>query len=176
MRYLILLILVSNSFVLAGEKPLLIEGVSVFDPSRKEFIPDQSVLTNGDRISAVSPASEIGDLPPDLVRIDGRGKYLIPGLIDAHVHVVHILDFAHMTGDEVLPLYLAAGVTGIRSTGDEIVAATIVARTAASRPESSPRVFTCSPLLDADPPIHRDIGKGVTNPEEVGRVLDDLIP
>ena len=103
-------------------------------------------------------------MPPDATRIDGRGKFALPGLIDAHVHLVHVLDFAHVTGDEVLPLYLAAGVTSIRSTGDEIVAATLVARFAAAHPESSPRVFTCSPLLDADPPIHRDVGRAVTDP------------
>ena len=51
------------------------------------------------------------------------GKYALPGLIDAHVHLVHVSDFARVTGDELLPLFLAAGVTSVRSTGDEIVAA-----------------------------------------------------
>ena len=46
----------------------------------------------------------------------------MPGLIDAHVHLVHVSDFARVTGDELLPLFLAAGVTAVRSTGDEIVA------------------------------------------------------
>jgi len=107
-------------------------------------------------------------------RIDGRGKYLVPGFIDAHVHLVHVLDYAHVTGDEVLPLYLAAGVTSIRSTGDEIVAATLVARHANSHPEISPRVFTCSPLLDGQPPVHRDVGLAVTQADSVPGILDDL--
>ncbi|MBS0267319.1 MAG: amidohydrolase family protein, partial [Planctomycetes bacterium] len=123
---------------------------------------------------AVARYDKIGDLPADATRIDGRGKFAIPGLIDAHVHVVHVLDFAHLTGDAVLPLYLAAGVTSIRSTGDEVVAATLVARYAAEHPERSPRVFTCSPLLDADPPIHRDIGRGVTDPALVPALFEDL--
>ena len=109
------------------------------------------------------------------MRIDGRDKYALPGLIDAHVHLVHVSDFAHVTGDEVLPLYLAAGVTSVRSTGDEIVAATLVARFAQKHPEASPRVFTCSPLLDADPPIHRDVGLAVTDPAQVPAILDDLL-
>ncbi|MCA9094113.1 MAG: hypothetical protein KDA68_11540, partial [Planctomycetaceae bacterium] len=176
MRFFTLLLLLTTGFLPAGEPPLLIEGCSIFDAQSGEFLPDHSVLTQGDKISAVAPSSEIGEVPPATVRIDGRGKFLLPGLIDAHVHVVHILDYAHMTGDEVLPLYLAAGVTSIRSTGDEIVAATIVARTAATRPQSSPRLFTCSPLLDADPPIHRDIGRGITSPDQVGPLLDDLLP
>jgi hypothetical protein len=54
------------------------------------------------------------------------------------------------------------------------VAATLVARSAAAHPERSPRVFTCSPLLDADPPIHRDIGQAVTDPARVPALFDDL--
>jgi hypothetical protein len=90
------------------------------------------------------------------------------------VHLVHVLDSAQVTGDEVLPLYLAAGVTSVRSTGDEIVAATLVARFAEARPESSPRVFTCSPLLDRDPPIHKGAGRAVVDPSQVPALLDEL--
>lgn len=48
-------------------------------------------------------------LPPDATRIDGRGRYLLPGLEDAHVHLFDessIPDFA---------MYLASGVTTIRN-------------------------------------------------------------
>ena len=114
-------------------------------------------------------------MPADAVHIDGGGKFALPGLIDAHVHLVHVLDFAHVTGDEVLPLYLAAGVTSIRSTGDEIVAATLVVRFAAAHPGSSPKVFTCSPLLDGEPLIHRDVGRAITDPNQVPGVLDELL-
>ncbi len=96
------------------------------------------------------------------------------GLIDAHVHLVHVSDFAYITGDELLPLYLAAGVTSVRSTGDEVIAATLVARFAAAHPDSAPRVFTCSPLLDADPPIHRDVGRAVTDASQVPALIDEL--
>src|SRR6185295_7763169 len=68
-----------------------------------------------------------------------------------------------------------AGVTSVRSTGEEIVAATLVARSAAAHPEISPRVFTCSPLLDADPPIHRDVGRAVTDTAQVPGLFDDLL-
>ena len=91
--------------------------------------------------------------PPDATVIEAEGKFLIPGLIDAHVHLVQILASAHITGDEILPLFLAAGVTSVRDTGDEVVPETLVARFAATHPESCPRVFTCSPLIDKDPPF-----------------------
>ena len=158
----------------AGESSVVIEHCAVFDSKSGEMLPERTIVTGGQQIVTVAGPGEAVDVPEDAIRIDGRGKFALPGLIDAHVHVVHVLDFAHVTGDEVLPLYLAAGVTSIRSTGDEIVAATLVARFAAAHPESAPRVFTCSPLLDAEPPIHRDVGRGVTDPASVPALLDDL--
>ncbi len=158
----------------AAEPSVVIEHCSVFDPASGLLLPDHTILIQGPRIASVQPANTNINISPDARRIDGRGKFVLPGLIDAHVHVVHVLDFAHVTGDEVLPLYLAAGVTSIRSAGDEIVAATLVARFAEAHAESCPRVFTCSPLLDADPPIHRDVGRGVSDPAQIPAVLDDL--
>jgi hypothetical protein len=158
-----------------AQKPsLVIERCTLFDSVAGRMLPDRTVIVSGERIVGVERAGKTKGFPSGVVRIDGQGKFLLPGFIDAHVHLVHVLDFAHVTGDEVLPLYLAAGVTSIRSTGDEIVAATLVARYAASHPESGPRVFTCSPLLDAAPPIHPDVGRAVTTPEQVPAILEDL--
>ena len=105
---------------------------------------------------------------------------MIPGLIDAHVHLVQILAESHITGDEILPLFLAAGVTSVRSTGDEIVPATLVAQLAADHPETCPRVFTCSPLIDGDPPFHNYespamvFGRRVTDPAKVPAFAADM--
>ena len=161
--------------VAAAESAVVIERCTLFDPQRGEMLPERTIVIRGEKIAAVLGPGEAAEVPAGARRIDGRGKFAIPGLIDAHVHLVHVLDFANVTGDEVLPLYLAAGVTSVRSTGEEIVAATLVARSAAAHPESSPRVFTCSPLLDADPPIHKDIGRGVTNPAQVPAILDEML-
>jgi hypothetical protein len=158
----------------AAEPAVAIEHCSVFDSTSGKVRADQTIVIRGERIVAVTDAQDVGELPEGAQRIDGRGKYLLPGLIDAHVHVVHVLDFAYVTGDEVLPLYLAAGVTAIRSTGDEPIAATLVARFAAEHSETCPRVFTCSPLLDNDPPIHRDVGRAITDPAKVPALFDEL--
>jgi hypothetical protein len=158
----------------AADPVVAIEGCAVFDSESGEMLQQRTIVIRGEQIVAVKGRGEVVDVPPDAMRIDGRGKFALPGLIDAHVHVVHVLDFAHVTGDEVLPLYLAAGVTSIRSTGDEIVAATLVARFAQAQPQSSPRVFTCTPLLDTDPPIHRDVGRGVKDPGQVPGLLDEM--
>ncbi|MDA1230047.1 MAG: amidohydrolase family protein [Planctomycetota bacterium] len=158
----------------AKDSSVVIEHCTLFDSESGMMLPDQTIIVHGSKITHAGSATDLPEIPADAFRIDGHGKFALPGFIDAHVHLVHVLDFAHVTGDETLPLYLAAGVTSVRSTGDEIVAATLVQRFAAAHPEFCPRVFTCSPLLDADPPIHRDIGRGVTDPAKVPALFDDL--
>lgn len=153
---------------------LVIEGGSVFDPVRGVMRPVGGIVVENGRITSVAGENEQVAPRPDASRIDARGKFLIPGLIDAHVHLVHVLDFAHVTGDEVLPLFLAAGVTSVRDTGDEVVAETLVARYAAEHPQSCPRVFKCSLLIDADPPIHRDIGYPLVDPARVPAFVDEM--
>jgi len=65
-----------------GERALLIRGARVFDG--KEVIPAADVLVRGGRIAAVGLAVAA---PADAEIVDGRGKTLLPGLIDAHAHV-----------------------------------------------------------------------------------------
>lgn len=152
---------------------VVISGASVFDPTTGKMTPGQVIVIEGERIKSV------GDQEPPLekkkiTRIDGRGKFVVPGLIDAHVHLVHRLNFARVTGDEILPLFLAYGVTSVRNTGDEIYGQTMASRYADAHPQLCPRVFRCSGLLDADPPYHRDIGFAVSDPNKVPEVVDDL--
>ena len=166
--------LATASTAVAAEAVLAIVDCNVFDSETETLLPHCTILVRGDRIVSVNGPDQLTMIPLDAVLIDGRGKFALPGLIDAHVHLVHVSDFARVTGDELLPLFLAAGVTSVRSTGDEIVAATLVARFAQRHPESCPRVFTCSPLLDGEPPIHRDVGRAITDPNQVPAILDDL--
>lgn len=163
------------SLAFAADTTLVIENCSLFDPHSQSMLPDRTIVMHGERIDAVLQAGESFESTADTVRIDARGKFVIPGLIDAHVHLVHVLDLARVSGEEVLPLYLAAGVTSVRSTGDELTAATKVKEHAEANSLASPRVFLCSPLLDADPPIHGPLtGRAITNPADVPPLLDDL--
>jgi imidazolonepropionase-like amidohydrolase len=158
-----------------AEPVVVIQGGTVFDAVAGKLLPDRVIVIEGAKIKAVGTTQAPPALPEGARVIDARGKFILPGLIDAHVHLVHRLNFAHVTGDEVLPAFLAAGVTGVRDTGDEIVAQTLVARFAEAHPERSPRVFTASYLLDADPPIHRDIGLQIRDPERVPAVVEDMV-
>ena len=82
------------------------------------------------------------------------------------MHLVHLANLSHVAGDQFLPLFLANGVTSVRDAGDAIVAQSIIARSAELRPELCPRVFLASPLIDSDPPLHRDVGYALTDPAQ----------
>jgi hypothetical protein len=157
-----------------AEPALVIQGVSVFDAASGAVWPNRTIVVSGEKIEAVGTPERPAAVPAGAVLLEGRGKFVIPGLIDAHVHLVHRLNHAHMTGDEVLPFFLANGVTSVRDTGDEIVAQTLVARHADAHPAQCPRVFRASGLIDASPPIHRDIGIGVTDPAQVPGLVEDM--
>jgi imidazolonepropionase-like amidohydrolase len=158
----------------ADDAVIAIQG-TLFDSLSGKMLPDRTVLIEGKIIKAIGTVQSPVPIPLGARVIDAKGKFIIPGLIDAHVHLVHRLNFAHVTGDEVLPAFLAAGVTSVRDTGDEIVAQTLVARIAEAHPERCPRVFRASFLLDADPPIHRDIGLPISDPSRVPAIVADMV-
>jgi len=68
--------------VLAAGAPLMFRNARVFDGTR--MIPKADVLVRDGRIEAVGPNISV---PADAQAIDGNGKTLLPGLIDAHAHV-----------------------------------------------------------------------------------------
>ena len=156
----------------AADTSLVIRNASVFDAASGKMLPQRTIVVRGDRIVAIGDSDQ--PVPADAEVLDATGKYFIPGLIDAHVHLVHLADRTHVTGDEFLPLFLAAGVTTVRSAGDAIVAEAGVANFAKSHPQLCPRVFLASPLIDRDPPLHRDVGYPLTDPAQVAAFVDDM--
>jgi Amidohydrolase family len=160
----------------AQAETVVIRGASVFDARQGVMVPGQTIVIDGERIQSTGADQSLPHIPSGATVIDARGKYVIPGLIDAHVHLVHVLDFAHITGDEILPLFLANGVTSVRDTGDQVVAEKLMAHYAEAHPDLSPRIFICSPFIDGKPPFHEDNGVswGVTDPKEVPAFVDDM--
>ncbi|MFM5954674.1 MAG: amidohydrolase [Novosphingobium sp.] len=64
----------------------LITGATVFDGTGKR-IDGGVVLIRDGKIAAVGGSLADIDVPADAVRIDGTGKYVTPGIIDAHSHL-----------------------------------------------------------------------------------------
>jgi len=159
----------------AAPATVVIRDTTVVDVEKGSLLPSRTLVIVGDRIKSIRPSAERSAVPREVRTIDGRGKFVIPGLIDSHVHFESQLNHCNITGDEILPLFLACGVTTIRDAGDEIVAEKFVARYAAAHPESCPRIVLCSPLIDRIPQRYRDIGWGLPqDPEKVPEFVDDM--
>ena len=92
---------------------LLIEGGTLVNVRRGEAIQNGAVLVQGERIIQVG-ARDTLQVPNDVQVIDARGKWILPGFIDMHVHLRDL---------DLLPLglFLANGVTTVRDAGDSVL-------------------------------------------------------
>jgi hypothetical protein len=82
-------------------------GANVVSMRAPAITPDQTVLIRGGLIETMGPRGLVR-VPAGALRIDARGKYLMPGLADFHTHIAERGDLA---------LYLANGVTTIANMG-----------------------------------------------------------
>jgi len=90
--------------------PLAITNVSVIPMDQDAILAGQNVVIEDGFIVAVGPAAST-PVPAGIRRLDGTGLFLMPGLIDAHVHLQYQADSA--ANPTLLGLHLAHGVTTI---------------------------------------------------------------
>jgi imidazolonepropionase-like amidohydrolase len=134
----------------------------------------------GGRIAAIVKADRRGDAGCR-ERIEGRGRYLLPGLNDLHVHLdtagfaqaFGVKDAAPVDFPAGFALYLANGVTGVRvmSGGPDILAFRDGQRGVRA---AFPRLVVASPMLSGAPPvIPEPITRVVTTPEAGRAAVDE---
>lgn len=129
---------------------LVIKNVTVIDAINGQRAAHSVYITDGE-IIGVYPSGAEGTpaLSDDAQKLDGSGRFLIPGLWDAHVH----LTYDPLVGYETFfPLSLAHGITALRDTGGQISA--LEPAIAASGKADTPDLFYAGPLIDGDPHIY----------------------
>jgi imidazolonepropionase-like amidohydrolase len=128
----------------APASSLAITGVTVIDATGAPARPGMTVVVTGDRITAIGKPGAVG-VPEGARVVDGKGKYLIPGLWDMHVHTA---------SPSFLPLYLANGVTGVRDMHaldpDAIFG---LRKLVQEGKQPGPRVVAAGPLVDGPKPF-----------------------
>ncbi|MDY7227149.1 amidohydrolase family protein [Hyalangium rubrum] len=100
---------------------LAITHVTVIDVTGGPSRPDMTVFVEGNRIAEITP-SQGAPTRAGVMVVNGRGKFLIPGLWDMHVHttvpVLRQPDEKDLPGvEDMLALFVASGVTGVRDMG-----------------------------------------------------------
>ena len=122
---------------------LAITGGRVWDGTGAAPLDGATVLCCGEWIRAVG--REVA-LPPDARSIDARGKTVMPGLIDMHVHV-------QLCGEDSLYGFLGTGITTVRDVGGDPDVLLPMRDALAAGERTGPRLFCYGPMLDGDPPI-----------------------
>jgi imidazolonepropionase-like amidohydrolase len=190
---LVLALAIASAQARPRNATLIISGGTLIDGTGARAIPDATIVVSGHRIVAAGPSSKI--IVPNYARtIDARGKWIIPGLIDAHVHFFQsgglytrpdVIDLRQRVPYERelawirrrLPFtftrYLCSGITSVVDAGGPF--ANFNVRAMARRTGAAPRVAVAGPLIStvaaddletADPAIIE-----VTNPAQAAALV-----
>ncbi len=149
-----------------AQESIAITNISVINVVTGATLPDNTVLVSGNRITFAGPAAD-ARIPAGARIVDGRGKFLIPGLWDMHVH-----GFYYLFSDFAGPLMIANGVTGARDMGYHIDTTLRWKRAIAAGREVGPRLVVGA-RVDGPANKARFIGLAVTR-EGAARAVDTL--
>ncbi len=97
LKCIIALFLASTTWMMAQTKDILLENVRILDHNKTALTEPMNVLIADQKIKTIS-ATKITIKNNDVLKIDGKGKTLMPGLIDVHVHMV----FGALTMEQLL--------------------------------------------------------------------------
>ncbi|HTT18211.1 MAG TPA: amidohydrolase family protein [Candidatus Sulfotelmatobacter sp.] len=139
---------------------LAIVGATLIDGSGASPLADSAVVIHNGTIVAAGPRADIR-IPKDAQVIDGKEKFLLPGLWDMHAHFEQV---------EWGPIYLAAGVTTVRDCGNEFEFITAVRDAIAQGRGLGPRLLLAG-VVDGTGPIALGVGR-VDTPEQARSWVD----
>lgn len=154
-------------------------GVSVIPMDKERVLKNRTVLVRGGRIAEIGDESRI-KIPPDALKIDGRGKFLMPGIVDMHLHLSPGEGVNNDLPSQQLRLLLANGITAIRNMIGH--PSHLVLRDKINRREIvAPQIFTAgTPLLINNTPTVEAAVKSVTDQKKAGydllKVHEGLTP
>src|SRR5271165_2615862 len=119
---------------------ILIRNANIVDVKTGEVLARRSILIRGGRIQSIAPA-----IRPtrSAAVIDARGKYVIPGLWDMHVHLWY--------KQNQFPMFLAWGVMGVRDMGSNLEQVKRWRSEIKAGDLLGPHIETCGPPVDGMP-------------------------
>ncbi len=134
-------------------------NVNIVPMDRERVLTGQTVLVTGDRITGVGPSARL-KVPEGSTEVDGRGKFLMPGLAEMHAHIPSGAQPDSII-ERTLFMYVSRGITTIRGMlghSDHLE----LRRRAAQADLLSPTIYTSGPSLN---------GNSVPTPEAAARLV-----
>jgi imidazolonepropionase-like amidohydrolase len=147
-----------------------ITNVTVIDVEKQKLIAGQTVTITNDLITAVQPAKKI-TIPANATVVDGTGKFLLPGMTDAHVHFFQTgglytrpdaidlrknapynkeIEKAHNNMEDLLRRYTQTGITSVFDVG--ATNSFLQQRDSFANKFYAPDIFMTGPLLTSYEP------------------------
>jgi hypothetical protein len=144
---------------------VLIRHVTLIDGTGAQPQENMTIFLQKEQIAGIYPNDEVPDLQVEQ-EIDGQGKYLLPGLIDMHVHINS--DYS------IISLFAPFGITTVRDVGtlygtlDQFIPA------CEAKGLVIPNVYYAGGIIDGNPPSWPSISYVVTDPEQAPPLVDQL--
>jgi len=140
--------------------PLAFTNANLFDAETGRTIPNTTVLISGNRIKAVGRAGKVS-VPKGAEVVDARGKTLMPGLWDMHVHI----------GPNDGLMHVAAGVTSVRDMANDTDALFALKAKIDAGEEIGPRILMAG-IMDGRGPYAGPTKVLVDTEEEARAAVD----
>jgi imidazolonepropionase-like amidohydrolase len=138
-------------------------GATLFDGSGGPVLANSAVVVRGGRIESVGTRAGF-QLPPRTRQVDATGRWIIPGLIDAHAHVE----------PWALPRYLAWGVTTVRDLHGQLDSILHLRREVNLGAVRGPRIYSAGAMIDGLPTTYPD-ALGANSPRDARKAVDRLV-
>jgi hypothetical protein len=151
----------------AAAQTLVIEDGAIVDTRNGAVLEHRTILVEDDRITRVAHAGEIST-PSNAEVVTARGLWVLPGLIDMHVH-------GSSRADVPLALYVANGVTSIRDLGGPLAPLQLLRNELEAGKRLGPRLYFVGPILDGAPPAAPSISIIVDTAARAASTVDFLI-
>src|SRR5687768_320355 len=113
-KFLFIVLTLAASVVVTTAQTTAFVGVNVIPMDRERVLANQTVIVRKGVIAEIGDARKV-KIPKDALRVDAAGKYLIPGLVDMHTHLLSDSDeYPDSIGPDELRVMVANGVTTVR--------------------------------------------------------------
>lgn len=172
---LIVALLASTTSALAASAPvtdsadMMIRHVTVIDVEHGRAIGEQAVVLRGKDVVAVGKDSEIARAWHAQSVVEGKGRFLIPGLWDMHVHFGGGPDLVE-ENKALLPLYVAHGITTIRDCSGDLPDQVLSWRgEIAGGTLFGPRLLTSGAKIEGIKPVWKARSKSAARPMSMQR-------
>lgn len=164
----LLLLMILAAFVPAQQSQntvLALTHVTVIDMTGARPKPEMTVVITAGRITAIARTGK-ARIPPGAQVIDARGKFLIPGLWDMHVHFTET--------ERTFPMFVANGITGVRNMGGAAEDLFRWRAEVASGKLVGPRLVACGPIVDGPNPAAHGPTVVVATVADARKTVTDL--